>query len=318
MKQLKKIISTLILVLVANVCFAQLVAVKRFDYSILKDKVLYLPTYETSEKYISRMSKRGKFDKITDAKEKVAAYNKAWEEAMAESSYDATDYEIRAFSPKELIKKKDPKALILWYYTDRYGNRTAMLTVTGPKRKVIAKSIITGLDLTDKNDIRLMMNMLNDSMNTAAEIQDEGEKSSRRNIRSKYKEALVEWSEGVSEKTFLVPKSEHKKAKKAEARNADLEAALKNWKLSKYELTTEEEVNNRRIEGDENSYYWKTFRFYTGNALIIYNYNLILSTDGDDLIAAFLGKKRLKPATLDLIQKKITNKVERYKKQLAK
>ncbi len=317
MKQVKNIILTLTLALIANVCFGQLGGVKKFDFSILKDKVLYIPTYETSKEYIAKMSKRGKYDKIADAKAEVEAYNKAWKEAMAESSYDATDYEIRSFSAKELFKSKDPKAILLQYRTDKSGNTTANLVVTGPKKRVIAGSIINGLDLSDKNDIRLMINMLNDSMNTATEIQDEGGKKSMKNFRSKYKVALVEWAQNLDDKTFLIPKSEHKNEKKAAKRNADLKAALKNWKLSNYEFTTEEDINNRRIEGDESSFYWKTFRIYT-NGPISFNFNVLLSTENDNVVVGFLGKNRLKPATLDLIQNKITAKVERYKKQLAK
>jgi len=321
MKKVKIHILTLTLLFISNIGIAQIAAVKKFDYSILEDKVLYIPSYELSEGFISRMTKKGKFDKLASRQEKVDLHNKAWKEAMAESSYDATDYKIGGFDEKDqkkLFKDKDPKAIFLQYYTDKYGNEQAMLVVTGPKKKIIARSVITGLDLSEKNDIRLMINMLNESMNTASEIQDEGGKASRKNFRSKYKVALVEWAKDLENKTFLVPKSTHKKAKKAEERNADLEAALKNWKLSKYEFTTEEEINNKRIEGDENSFYWKTFRIYTNSPLIIFNYNLILSTDGDDIITGFLGKKRLKPTTLDLIQNKITSKVERYKKQLEK
>ena len=316
MRQAKSIILTLTLAFITNICFGQLGSIKKFDFSILKDKVLYIPTYETSKAYIAKMSKRGKFDKITDAKAKIEAYNKAWKEAMAESSYDATDYEIRGFEPRKLIKSKNPKAILLQYYIDKYDNVQAMLVVTGPKKRVIAATIITGLDLSDKNDIRLMINMLNDSMNTAAELQNEGSKKSMKNFRSKYKIALVEWAKNLDDKTFLIPKSDHKNKKKAANRNADLKAALKNWNLSNYEFTTEEDINNRRIEGDEDSFYWKTFRVYTGGP-ITFNFNLIISTDSDNIIVGFLGKKRLKPATLNLIQNKITSKVERYKKQLA-
>jgi len=318
MKHFKNIFLALTFTLIANICFGQLNPLKKFDLSLLEGKVLYIPTYEVSKKYTAKMSKRGKFDKLADAKAEIEAYNKAWKEAMAESSYDATDYEMRGFDYKKMFKSKDPKAILLYYVSDKYGNEYAKLIATGPKKKVIAHSMITGLNFYDKNDIRLMMNMLNESMTTAAEIQGEGDKASFKNIGKKYKEALVEWAEDMESKTFLVPKSEHKNKKKADSRNADLEAALKNWKISKYEFTTEEEINNKRTEGDENSYYWKTFRVYTSSALITLNYNLILSTDSDDMIVGFMGKKRLKPATLDLIQNKITAKVEKYKKQLAK
>ena len=299
-----------------NIGFSQIPAVKNFDYSILKDKILYIPTFEVNKRYATKMTKKGKLDKLADAKAEVEEYNLAWQEAMAESSYDATDYEIRAFDHKKVLKSKDEKAVLLFYYRDRYGNRYANIVVAGPKKKVVARSIITGLDLTDKNDIRLMMNMLNESLNVAAELVEEQGKANRKGARNKYRQGLIDWYDGVEDKTFLVPKSEHKNEKKAEKRNVDLKEALKSWKLSKYEFTTEEEINNKRIEGDADSYYWKTFRIYTQNSLITFNYNILLSTDGDDIIVAFLGKKRLKPATLEQIQKKILAKVERFKKQL--
>lgn len=317
MKKITKSILLILILFVFNNSFCQIATVKKFDYTILKDKVLYIPTWEVSKKYAAKMTKRGKLDKLADETAEVENYNSAWKQAMAESSYEATDYEIRGFDRKKILKSKDEKAMLLFYYSDKYGNRYANIVVAGPKKKVIARSIITGLDLSDKNDIRLMMNMLNESLNTAAELSEEGSKVTRRAQVKKYKQGLIDWYEGVDDKTFLVPRSEHKKEKKAEKRNADLKEALKNWKLSKYEFTTEEEVNKKRIEGDADTYYWKTFRIYTNNALITYNYNLLLSTDGDDIIMGFLGKKRLKSATLEMIQKKIVAKVERYKKQLA-
>lgn len=318
MKNLHYAVLILAACFISTSSFGQLAAVKKFDYSLLEGKVLYIPTYEASKKYVQRMNRKGKFDKAQAAKDIAESYNEAWKQAMAESSYDATDYEIKSVDLKKLVKNKDKKALVLYYSTDDFGNRSAMLVAAGPKRRVIARTIITGLFLGEKNDIRLMMNMLNESLTVASEIDGEGGKVGYKNIRSKYKEKLVEWHSEVKDKTFLIPKSTHKNAKKAANRNADLKAALRTWKLSKYDFTTYDEVEAKRIEGDPDSYYWRSFRIYTQSPLISYNYNLILSTDGDDIIMAFLGKKRLKPATLEQIQKKIAAKVERYKKQLAK
>lgn len=318
MQKIKQSILFISALLLLHTSYGQMAAVKKFDYTILKDKILYIPTFAASEKFISRMGKKGKYDKISDAKAKAEHYNKIWKEAMAESSYDATDYEIKAYDRKQLLKSKDSKAILLYFYMDEYGNRQAMMMVTGPKRKVIARTIITGLDLSNKNDIRLMVNMLNESLNTASELNEEGTQASSKSVRNKYKEALVEWYADMKDKTFLVPKSEHKNAKKAANRNADLKTALKTWKLSNSDFTTEDEINNKRIEGDPDSFYWKSFPIYTKSPLITYNYNIILSTEGDDVIMAFMGKKRLKPATLEQIQRKIVTKAEKYKKQLAK
>ncbi len=296
---------------------AQFNPIKKFNYSLLENKKLYIPTYEASESYIKKMGKKGKFDKIADAKAKAELHNNIWKEAMAESSYDATDYEIRGFDRRKLIKEQNKEAILLYYYVDDYGNWSAMLMVTAPKKQIIARTIITGLDLSDKNDIRLMINMLNESLNTAAELEEEGDKSMK-SIRNKYKEGLVEFYDNIGSKTFLVPKSEHKNEKKAAQRTDDLKESLTSWSLSKYKLTTTEEIEKKRVEGDSDSFYWRDFPIYTNNVLITYHYNYILSTDGDDILFGFLGKKRLKPSTVESIQKKIVNKSEKYKQQLSK
>ena len=148
-------------------------------------------------------------------------------------------------------------------------------------------------------------------------MNEEGDKASRKNVRSKYKQAVVDFYDSMDGRTFLVPKSEHKNEKKAAERTADLEEALKtSWKLSKYEMTTSEEIEKKRLNGDPDSYYWRDFPIYTNT--ITYHYNVVLSTDGDAVLFAFLGKKRLKPTTLDTMQRKFTAKVEKYKRQLAK
>ncbi len=317
-KMFRRIVLILSTLLIASSSYAQFGSPKKFDFSILENKTLYIPTYEASSKFISKMRKRGKYKKITEVKRKAEHYNTVWKEAMAESSYDATNYEIKPFNRKELIRSKDEEAVLLNFYTDQYGNRYAGLTVTNPKTIVIATALITGLDLSSKNDIRLMINMLNESLNTASELYEEGKKVGRKNVRSKYKERLVNFYDEIDDKVFLVPRARHKNPKKAASRNADLRSALKSWKLSDYEFTTTANVQAKRIEGDPDSYYWKSIPIYTQNPLITYHYNLILSTDGDEIIVGFMGKKRLKSATLDKIQNKITNKAERYRKKLDK
>jgi len=174
----------------SNMVTGQLTPIKSFDFSLLEGKKLFIPTYEASQKFIAKMAKKGKLDEIEDAKAAAENYNKMRSEAMAESSYDDTDYEIKAFDAKSLMKAKDKEAMFLRLYQDDYGNRTASITVCSPKKQVIASTIINGLYLGEKNDIRLMINMLNESLNTAAEIQDEGG-SSRKDVKSKYKENVI-------------------------------------------------------------------------------------------------------------------------------
>lgn len=297
--------------------YSQFKPVKKYDYSQLENKVLYIPTFEGSSKFISKMKRRGKYAKIKDVNRKAAIYNKAWNEAMAESSYDATDYKITAYDKKKLIKSKDEKAILLQLFRDEYGNKYASLMVTSPKERVIARTLITGFDLSDKNDVRLMMNMLNESLTMACELYDEDEKKiSGKKFRNKYKESFLDFCDELEDKTFLVPRVRHKNPKKAASKNADLRAALKEWKISDYEFTTTANIKAKRIEGDANSYYWRSIPYYTNNKLTVYNINFILSTDSDDVIIYFMGTKKLKPSTLQKIQKTITNKAEKYRKQL--
>ncbi|WP_146239109.1 hypothetical protein [Putridiphycobacter roseus] len=297
--------------------FGQFAPVKGFNFSQLEGKKLLVPTYAVSASFAKKMIKKGKLDDLASSEDKVAAYNRNWEEAMAESSYDASDYEITGYDRKKLIKEKNQEAILLYYYYDDYGNRTANLMVTHPKKKTIARVLTNGMDLSDKNDIRLMINMLNEALNTSVELENEGNKNYK-GARNKYKENFVSFYEGIEDKTFLVPKSEHKNEKKATQRTADLKSALNSWKLSEYELTTTSEIENKRIEGDEDAYYWRDIPYYTQNILVVYHYNYIISADSDDVLFMFLGKSRLKPATLEKIESKMAKKYARYKSQLAK
>ncbi|SDM57452.1 hypothetical protein SAMN05421823_11620 [Catalinimonas alkaloidigena] len=317
MKRAKKLLFFFLAVSFCQVGYAQLNPIKKFDYSLVEGKKLLIPSFETSEKYIKRMTKKGRFDKIEDVQEKVNYYNTIWEEAMLESSYDATSYEIKAFDYRELVKQKDQEAILLHYYIDKYNNWSAVLMVTAPKRQTIASAIINGLDLSSKNDIRLMINMLNESLNAAIQLEQEGDKSYRA-MKNKYKERVVNFYDRIEEKTFLVPKSTHKNPEKAAERTADLKDALKAWHLSGSELTTEEGIEEKRLEGDEKSFYWRDFPIYTQSPLITYHYNVIISTKDDVVLFAFLGKKRLKPETLTLIENKIVSKATKYKSQLSK
>ena len=80
-----------------------------FDFSELKNKTLYIPVWEPDARWAKKMMKRGKFKDLKSKEEQAAYYNTIWEEAMAESSYDATDYKITGFDAKKLLKEKNKK-----------------------------------------------------------------------------------------------------------------------------------------------------------------------------------------------------------------
>ncbi|MEM6829888.1 MAG: hypothetical protein AAF551_05185, partial [Bacteroidota bacterium] len=56
-----------ILVLFSLSGFGQIMPVKKFDYSLLEGKKLFIPTLSASEKFIAKMEKKGKYDKVAAA-----------------------------------------------------------------------------------------------------------------------------------------------------------------------------------------------------------------------------------------------------------
>ncbi len=280
---------------------------KKFDFRILKNKVLYIPQFDPDSPYAKKLVKKGDYNALQN----LEKYSEMWKKVMARSSYDATPYEIRKYNATKLFKEKNEKAIVLVYQSDKLGNWTAGLWVTGPVKIPIARVLINGLDLGDENDLRLMMNVLNYSLNELAEMDEEGTKKSLFALRNRYYKNLAEFYSRLDEMTFLVPKSEHPDPKEAAKRDADLKAALKTWNISKYKLTTSSEIQKLRLAGDPNSFYWKNFTYYT--AVMKYRFNYLMTTEKDEPLFYFMGTKRLKPKTLDEIQKKIGKKAAKYK-----
>lgn len=304
---------------IATSAFGQFSPVKNFDYSILEGKVLYIPQLNFNEdsNKIQRLLKNERFEKIETEKEKIIEYNRIWKEAMEQSSYKATPYEIVDFNYKELKKAKDPKALVLKYFTDGYYNEWVSLVSMGPDNtKDIATALITGIDLTKADDIRLMINMLNFSLNEASELQENNLKTGYNNVRKNYKQNFLEFYEGISEQTFLVVKDENENLEKAERRNLDMLEALNEWTLSNYKIITKEDLESRRLKKEKGSYYWRSFPMRTQSPLIIIQMNLILSTENDEVyFYKHLGSKRLKGSTIIEIQENIKSRANRFKSQ---
>lgn len=333
---MKKIILTCVITsLFINQSSSQTMGgLKKFDYSILENKVLLIPKYSAKSTYAERLSKKGKYEKLKTLNEKVKYYNSIWTEAMAQSSWDVCPYEIKAFDKRKLFKEKNNKAIILQFVaitsqgsgagmpgggisvSRSFTNYFAQLWVTGPKKMMIASALINGIDIEDVSGLRLVMNLLNHSLNETAEVSDEGSKVNRKALKNKYKQNFLEYYERIPDMVFLVPKVvNEKKPSKASKKNAELKAALKVWKLSKYELTTQEEIEKRRLNGDPDSYYWLRVPYYSN---ITYNFNYLLTTEKDEVISVFIGKGKLKGKTIINLQEKIKKKAEKYKKQMEK
>lgn len=300
--------------------YSQFSPVKNFDYKLLKGKVLYIPQLNFNEdsNKIQRFLKNEQFDKITSEKEKIEEYNRIWKLAMEQSSYNATPYEIVDFNYKELKKSKDPKALVLKYFTDGFYNDWVSLVSMGPDNtKVIARALITGVDLTKVEDIRLMINMLNFSLNEASDLQENELTTSYSDVRNNYKKNFLEFYDNISNLTFLAVLDESENEKRANKRNKDIKEALEEWNLSNYEIITKEALEQRRLNKEKGSFYWRTFAMRTQSPLIVLQINVILNTENDEVyFFKEWGSRRLKGSTINDIQDNIKNRAERYKKQL--
>ena len=302
------------------IAYSQFSPIKNFDYKMLEGKVLYIPqlNFDEDSNKIQRFLKNEKFDKIATEKEKIEEYNRIWKLAMEQSSYNATPYEIVDFNFKELKKAKDPKALVLKYFTDGFYNNWVSLVSMGPDNtKDIARALITGIDLTKVEDIRLMMNMLNFSLNEASELQENELTTSYSDVRNNYKKNFLKFYENISNLTFLAVMDESENEKKADKRNVDIKEGLQEWNLSKYEIITKEALEQRRLNKEKGSFYWRSFAMRTQSPLIVIQINVILNTENDEVyFYKELGSRRLKGSTIIDIQDNIKNRAERYKKQL--
>ncbi len=301
---------------------AQFNYVKAFDYNLLKKKVLYIPKLSEDSRYAKKYIKTGNYSKLKTFQEKVEYFNQIWTEAMAISSYDATPYEIKEFEYKKIFKEKNEEAIILLFITDKYNNEFAQLWIAAPKRQCISSTIINGLDLADPKDIRLMINMLNYSLNEYAEIENTTKDKSFSGINNKYKEIVVDFYNNLPGKTFYVIKEEDpKKPDKAAERNKELEEALKEkWNLCNYQPISESDFEKIKETGDTNGFYWKSFNVYTQSILMTYKLRYLLTVDRDEVLFEYynMGSSSLKAATIEDLQEKIIKKGEKYKKGMNK
>ena len=305
-----------------------------FDFSTLKDKTLLIQPFGFDPKFDKEFEKKNKFDKAVSLEAKKEAYTNAWKEALATSSYDATQYEFRGYDSKKLFKEKNDKTLILFFAVDDASNRFVYMYVTGPKKLLIASTLINGLNLSKKEDIKLMFNMLNYSLNTSAEVDAEGGKIAA-GSKNKYKERLVKYYDNLSDKTFLVPKFEidtsaknqEKEKIKTDLENEKLVDGLKAWTLSKYDLMTVDELTTRKNQNGDNSFYWRNMNFYVRINMgygISFNVlgariNMIFTADKDEQIFQFVGgDKEFNEKTVTKLQEAFTKAAEKYKKDLAK
>lgn len=310
----------ILFLLIKATIYSQFSPIKNFDYKLLENKVLYIPQLNFNEdsNKIQRLLKSEKFDKIATEKEKIVEYNRIWALAMEQSSYNATPYKIIDFNYKDLKKAKDPNALVLNYFLDGFYNQWVSLVSMGPDRTtVIARALITGIDLTKVEDIRLMINMLNFSLNEAANLQENDLTISYSNVRDNYKKNFLDFYDKIGTLTFLAVMDESENEKKAEKRNNDIEEALEEWSLSNYEIITKDELEKRRLNKEIGSFYWRSFAMRTQSPLIVIQINVILNTENDEVyFYKELGSRRLKGSIINEIQDNIKNKAERYRNQL--
>ncbi len=214
----------LIVLFQTHLLSAQLNPLQKVDYSLIEDKILYVPTYESSSKYIDKMTKKGMYKNIAGVSDKAEYYNRVWKEALHESGLDTTSYKFTDTHAKDLTKASCEDCILLRYKREFVGsvllkdrvNVTALFTVVHPKRQIISSANINGLDISDKNDIRLMLNILNSNLNYAITNYKSGTLNFGKMLEES-RQNRKEFVENISDKTFLIPKPDAstKKGKKS-------------------------------------------------------------------------------------------------------
>ncbi|MBL3657995.1 hypothetical protein [Fulvivirga sediminis] len=314
MKQLP--IFIIILLSCINSSFAQFNPIKKFDYTLLEGRTLWVPKFDLSDKAMKRLIKKDKLKEYERLSRSATELTNLWSNAMKNSSYDATDYIIKKFEPKEFLKEKPKDALALMFMEQRKDgqvlNISAQIWSAYPKKRPIASTVINDLDITDENDLILIINMLNNSLEGALAMEESGDKSVKA-MKNKYKSNFVKVYETLPKKTFLVP--EYEDEKKADKKNEDLKEAIQGWSLCDIKMVSEAEINQKRKENSTDYIYWKNIPYYTGTP-IVYNINMIISTESDVILFVFMGKKKLKASNLEEAQKKMQKSYDKFKKDM--
>ncbi len=304
---LKSVLILLTACVLQHICLAQFNPLQKVDYSLIEGKILYVPTYESSSKYIDKMTKKEMYRKIADVPNKAEYYNRVWKEALEESGFEETDYKFTDIPSKELSKIQCKDCILIRYQRERVGenfvkdreNVTARLVVVHPKRQFIASANVTGLDLSDKNDIRLMLNILNSNLNASITRYKAGTLKYGKVLESARQHA-ANFVQNMSDKTFLIPKPDVS-TKKGKKNLAKLEESVKDWTLSKTKLCSPVEIEELRGSGDDDSFYLKILPMYIDDFTALHM-NMLISTADDTVLQAFIGEKKVNAKSLMKIQ----------------
>jgi len=322
MKKITILLGVILLAYVSTIAqFGNVKDRDTFTFEEIQKKTLYIHIFDPDSKYAKKLIKKGKFDELKSLEEMVAYYNEVWAEAMATSAWDATPYEIREFSASKLFAEKNEDALVLTYKFIYPYNVIAEVRMTGPVEKLLASAFVNGLDLGKAGDIRLMMNMLNNSLNVGIELSEEEKEMVYSNTRNKYKEVLVAFEENLENMLFLVPKFTEEEFKNYKKRNSKIEKGIVEWTASKYEIVPTEEIDERRANGDTECFFWRSFTVWSsmnGIPVPIYSVNMFFTCERDEFLYYWYGGKMLKKSSILSAQEEIKRKAGVFKVDLEK
>lgn len=323
------------------------IKVNPIDPAVLQNKVLYIPAYDDVNPMYSKRRKA----QITAERISDDAILSQWDRVMMNSTWKHTNYEVKKFTPKELIKEKNPEALMFVILETssscgesgiRMINYYAKVIMTGPKKKELASALVNGLDWNTDEGLRLVVNMMSDAISNGIETFEAKKGGVKASTRDEFKKDLVNFVDEMERKIFLVEKlavseevfqqiisnpeldkQEVKRLTKEQKKNIEKDEALAkalaaSWTLCEYKIVEREEVNALRKAADADSFYWKNVELNTCGPLIGQNTNYLFSTNGDKVLAMFAGKGAMKGSTIKAIQDELQMKYERYKKQLKK
>ena len=316
MKLIRYFIWVLLLIGFANHSFSQEfgpMKIKNQDIKIIKGKVLLIPEYDEKMGFCKVFIDPTAFKAFKNEKKIQDEYKRRWDSALKASTFDFCSYEIKYFDRVKLEKDKDKNYILLYFDHDWYNNWYAYLAVTEPKYTVIATAPVTGIDLSNIQDIKTMMNMLTYSLvNTFSYYGDEA-KGLFRGHEYKYKNFIQTFSDTLKNKTFLIPLYD-KERKNFKKHNEKIGEFIKlNWKISKFEMLPPAEYRKRVAEGRPNDYYIKSCSINTDNSIMTYQYFAIMTTRENYMIHGFMGLQYYNVTNLKYFQINIEKWLFNYK-----
>jgi len=273
-----------------------------FDYSTIEDKTLIIPKYDPKSIYGKNLVLNKQYEKFGSVNEKNSYYENMWDTAIQESSFSLCDYKIKNIDFETLSNVEKRKYVYLSYHKT-YGYFYAMVWFVDEKGEELplAMVLVNDFDLGDKNDIRLMFNIITQTitiykdqinkkmfsdMNSILEDKSIGKSGRLKAMNTEevqnavneyFALQVLNYISEADEMTLLIPER---------YKSAGLDKELSKWKYSEYKYVPESFIEQKKENSDNNYRYLRAQS--AGSTLLASTTVWLLSTNNDRILYNFL------------------------------